>query len=87
MRGLDPRAWYTPYVKSASSLGIVDTTNGAWEVGKTISSSEAVTLIAGFVADRMKYTGTELERGVVITPQMQYQFGFPTHNTLTLRIQ
>ena len=54
-------AWYASYLKLARYMGLVDTTETKWQVGKLVSDREAIDMLSSYVAARMNFQGQSLE--------------------------
>lgn len=55
-------AWYAPYLEHAYNLALLPVDEIKWEVGKSISNTELIEMLAFYTAYRMDFSGDTLDR-------------------------
>lgn len=52
---VNPKSWYAAYLKLAGYLGMVDTDTETWQIGKSITDTEAVEMLSAYTSYSMNF--------------------------------
>lgn len=84
---VDPKSWYASYLKLAWYLGMVNTDSVTWEVGKSITDTEAVEMLSSYTSYSMNFEWETMDKGIITTEKMNYTLAFPSTQEVSIKIQ